>query len=271
MFEIGLAVFTLASLLGGLAQTPELARRRPRRSRASARPWPHPACWPCSPPAPPTRRPATARWRCSARSPPAARRIGLLLGGVRHRPRLVALDPVHQRPDRAGRAGADAGASSTETPRRPGRFDVVGALTATVGAVSIVWALIGTPEHGWGSARTLGGFAVGALCSPCSRVTERRVSHPMIQPALLRSRRRVGGLAIDGLVVGGADVDVLPRRAVPRGRARLRPADHRPGVPAVELGIFAMSRVTPAAARPVRPDADVRGRHDRSRRPASPG
>ena len=75
-------VFTLASLLGGLAQTPELAGRRPRRSRASAPPSPHPACSPCSPPAPPTRPPATAPSRSSAPSPRAARRIGLLLGGA---------------------------------------------------------------------------------------------------------------------------------------------------------------------------------------------
>ena len=73
LFEIGLAVFTLASARSAAwRQTPELAGRRPRRSRASAPPWPHPACSPCSPPAPPTRRPATGRSRCSAPSPPAA-------------------------------------------------------------------------------------------------------------------------------------------------------------------------------------------------------
>ena len=42
-----------------------------------------------------------------------------------------------------------------ETPRRPGRFDVVGALSATGGAVALVWTLIGVPEHGWTSARTV--------------------------------------------------------------------------------------------------------------------
>ena len=42
-----------------------------------------------------------------------------------------------------------------ETPRRPGRFDVVGALSATGGAVALVWTLIGAPEHGWTSARTV--------------------------------------------------------------------------------------------------------------------
>ena len=90
-----------------------------------------------------------------------------------------------------------------ETPLRPGRFDVVGALAATLGSVSIVWALIGAPEHGWGSARTIGGLALGGLLLVVLALTETRVAHPMIQPVLLRSRRRVSGLGIIALVVGG--------------------------------------------------------------------
>ena len=60
VFEIGLAVFTLASLAGGLAQDPGHARRARALSRASAPRWPPPAYSPCSPPAHPTRPPATA-------------------------------------------------------------------------------------------------------------------------------------------------------------------------------------------------------------------
>src|SRR3954464_15757485 len=74
LFLAGVAFFTLASLLGGLAQAPgglssppplSPAGSRRRRSgssrpaprRASARPWPRPACWPCSRPAHPTSLP----------------------------------------------------------------------------------------------------------------------------------------------------------------------------------------------------------------------
>ena len=57
----------------------------------------------------------------------------------------------------------------TETPRRSGRFDVVGALTATGGSRRPGGTLIGTPEHGWVSARTVAGFAVGVACWPCWR------------------------------------------------------------------------------------------------------
>jgi EmrB/QacA subfamily drug resistance transporter len=90
----------------------------------------------------------------------------------------------------------------TETVRRPGRFDVVGALTATLGAVSLVWALIGTPEHGWTSTRTIAGFVFGLAMLALLARTEQRVAHPMIQPALLRDRSRVAALAMMALIVG---------------------------------------------------------------------
>ena len=51
--------------------------------------------------------------------------------------------------------------------------------------------------------RTLGGLALGAVFLAVVVVTERRVEHPVLRPALLRSRRRVGALAVIGFVVGG--------------------------------------------------------------------
>ena len=45
VFITGLGLFTLASFAGGLAQTPDWTGRR-RACRASARPWPLPACSP---------------------------------------------------------------------------------------------------------------------------------------------------------------------------------------------------------------------------------
>ena len=90
-----------------------------------------------------------------------------------------------------------------ETDRQPGRFDLVGAVTATGGAVAIVWSLIGAPDEGWTSARTLLGLAVGAVLLAALVVTERRVSHPLVAPVLVRDRARVGALVAMALVVGG--------------------------------------------------------------------
>lgn len=82
-----------------------------------------------------------------------------------------------------------------ETPRQTGHFDVLGAVTATGGAVAIVWALIQAAEDGWSSPLTLTGLAVGALLLVALAVTERRVAHPLLRPQLLRSPSRVAALA----------------------------------------------------------------------------
>jgi MFS family permease len=133
----------------------------------------------------------------------------------------------------------------TETPRREGRFDVVGALTATLGAVAIVWSLIGTPEHGWLSVRTIAGFAVGLLLLLVLARTEVRHPHPLVQPHLVRNRRRVGALLAMALVIGANfsmfflvvqyDERVLGFGPFETGAAFLP----------FSLGVFAMSRVTP--------------------------
>ena len=76
VFELGLAVFTLASLAGGLAQDPAMLVGARAPSRASAPRWPPPACSPCSPPAPPTRPARNRASPCSPPSRPAAARSG---------------------------------------------------------------------------------------------------------------------------------------------------------------------------------------------------
>jgi predicted MFS family arabinose efflux permease len=122
---------------------------------------------------------------------------------------------------------------------------VVGALTATLGAVAIVWSLIGTPEHGWLSVRTITGFAVGIALLLVLARTEVRHPHPLIQPHLVRNGRRVGALAAMALVIGANfsmfflvvqyDERVLGFGPFQTGLAFLP----------FSLGVFAMSRVTP--------------------------
>jgi predicted MFS family arabinose efflux permease len=132
-----------------------------------------------------------------------------------------------------------------ETPLRPGRFDLVGALAATFGSVSLVWALIGAPEHGWGSTHTVGGFALGAMLLLGLAVTETRVAHPMIQPALLRDRRRLSGLAIIALVVGGQMSMFFLAVQYLEGQLGFGPLTTGLAFLPLTLGIFTMSRVTP--------------------------
>ena len=93
-------------------------------------------------------------------------------------------------------------ASSTRRPRRSGRFDVVGAVTATLGSVGVVYAFINAPDHGWDSVGTIGGFALAAVLLVTFVRTEQRVSHPLLRLGLLRSRRRAGALVVMSLLVG---------------------------------------------------------------------
>jgi MFS family permease len=133
----------------------------------------------------------------------------------------------------------------TETPRRPGRFDLVGAASATGAAVSVVWALIGAPEHGWTSLRTVGWLAAGAVLLAVLTITERRVAHPMLRPALLRSRQRLGGLAVITLVFGSQISTFFLVVQYVQEVLGFGPIAAGAAFVPMTLGIFAMSRVTP--------------------------
>ncbi|GAB3661447.1 MFS transporter [Nocardioides korecus] len=243
MFEIGIAVFTVASALGGLAQGPTwlvVSRAVQGVGAAMAAPGVL-ALLTTSAPDEAARNRALALFGAVTSG---GMSIGLLLGGAltdlgSWRWTLFINVPI----------GLGVLALTrryvSETPARPGRFDVVGALTATLGAGALVWSLIGAPEHGWSSLRTLGGLAVGVLMLVALTVTERRVAHPLLQPVLLRHRRRLGALGIMMLVVGGQfsaffllvqyTQRVLGYGPMLSGLAFLP----------LTLGIFTMSRVTP--------------------------
>ena len=49
----------------------------------------------------------------------------------------------------------------TETPRQRGRFDVPGAVCATLGVGALVFGIIESADSGWGSAPVVGALAIG--------------------------------------------------------------------------------------------------------------
>ncbi|MEO9322699.1 MFS transporter [Nocardioides sp. C4-1] len=244
MFEAGLAVFTVASLVAGLAQSPDLlvgARALQGVGAALAAPGVL-ALLMTSAPDQAARNRALALFGAVTSG---GMSIGLLLGGfltdvgswrwtmfINVPIGLVALALTRRYLD--------------ETERRPGRFDLVGAVSATGGAVAIVWALIQAPEHGWTSARTVGGFVAGVLLIALLARTETRVAHPMLRPELLRHRPRVGGLAIMALVVGGQlSMFFLVVQFIERELGYGPMASGMAFLP-FSLAIFGMSRVTPS-------------------------
>lgn len=94
-------------------------------------------------------------------------------------------------------------AGSTVLPlgeRGSGRLDVPGAITATAGVAALVYAINRASTVGWTSLSTIG-FAVAALALLTAfALIERRSPVAMLPPRLLRNRARVGAYSIVFLV-----------------------------------------------------------------------
>jgi EmrB/QacA subfamily drug resistance transporter len=100
-----------------------------------------------------------------------------------------------------------------ETPRRPGGFDLPGAVTGTVGIAAVVYGLssaVTTGESGshWGDAKVVASLAAGAALLVAFGAVEARGRHPLLPPRLLRDRDRLGANLIM-LGVGTANFGVF--------------------------------------------------------------
>jgi EmrB/QacA subfamily drug resistance transporter len=243
LFWTGLLVFTVFSLLGGLAQDAwELVAARVLQGSGAALAAPSVLALLTT-----SARDEAARNRALAlfaADSSGGATLGLLLGGVvtdlgSWRWTLFINVPIGLAVLATVRGYVE------ETPRRPGRFDLVGAVTATGAAVSVVWALIGAPDHGWGSVRTIGGFVVGAVLLAVLIATEARVTHPLLQLSLFRSRRRVAGLVtMAGMVAAQFPLFFLGVQYLQTQLGYGPVATGLAFLP-VSLGIFTMSRFTP--------------------------
>ncbi|MEU9133984.1 MFS transporter [Kitasatospora sp. NPDC048540] len=97
--------------------------------------------------------------------------------------------------------------AESRNPRAAG-LDLPGTVAFTVAAGSVTYALIKAGDNGWGSATTLGLFALGALALLAFVLVERRSAHPMLDLALLRSPAFAGILA-GGLLLSAAAFSYL--------------------------------------------------------------
>ncbi|MHB9864548.1 MFS transporter [Streptomyces sp. YIM S03343] len=75
-------------------------------------------------------------------------------------------------------------------------FDLVGALTATVGTTSVVFALVQGPESGWGSDIIVGALVLGVALLASFLVIEKRSSDPLMPLRLFRNRNLSTGAAV---------------------------------------------------------------------------
>jgi EmrB/QacA subfamily drug resistance transporter len=89
-----------------------------------------------------------------------------------------------------------------ETERHTGKFDLAGAATSTLGMTALVYGLVRAAETSWGNAVALGSFAAAAFMLTAFVAIERRASQPITPLRLFASRERVGAYAARLLMVG---------------------------------------------------------------------
>ena len=90
----------------------------------------------------------------------------------------------------------------TETARRRGGFDLLGALTITLGMTALVWGLIESSELGWGSPFVLGLLGLAAALVVAFVFVERRSAEPIVPLGLFADATRSGAYLARILIVG---------------------------------------------------------------------
>ena len=90
-----------------------------------------------------------------------------------------------------------------ETPRQPGRFDLAGALTSTRGMVSLVYGFIRAAASGWGDGLAVSAFALAAVLLAAFLLIERRAPQPITPLRLFADASRSGSYAARLLLVAG--------------------------------------------------------------------
>jgi EmrB/QacA subfamily drug resistance transporter len=90
-----------------------------------------------------------------------------------------------------------------ETERRSGRFDLTGAVTSTLGMTALVYGFVRAASDGWSDRGTLASFIASAALLAGFALTELRAEQPITPLHLFASRQRSGAYAARVLVTGG--------------------------------------------------------------------
>lgn len=199
-FRIGLAVFVFASLLGGLAQLPSvLIAARVMQGIGAALAAPSVLALVMVMARDEAERERGLSLFTAVSSVGAS--AGLILGGVltdflSWRWALLVNVPV-------GILVVTAiGRLVEETHPKPAKLDVIGALTATVGSVALVYGFISAADNGWAAAATILSFIVAAVLFALFFKVEKGHAAPLLDLGLLADPSRLGGLAVMALIVG---------------------------------------------------------------------
>jgi EmrB/QacA subfamily drug resistance transporter len=90
-----------------------------------------------------------------------------------------------------------------ETPRHRGHFDLPGALAVTIGMTALVYGFVRAAEDGWGTTGTLASLAVGVALLGAFVAIEREAVQPIVPLRLFASRQRSGAYLSRIAMLGG--------------------------------------------------------------------
>jgi EmrB/QacA subfamily drug resistance transporter len=200
-FIAGIAIFTLASLAGGFATTPGLliAARAVQGTGAAIA---SPAALALVVSAFPEGRGRTRALGLYAAVSMAGASLGLVLGGLitqwaSWRWVFFVNVPV-------GLVVALVAPSVLgETPGRPGRFDLPGALTSVTGMASLVYAFIRAAAAGWSDPATVAALVIAVVALTAFLLTETRAAQPVTPLRLFADGQRAASYAARLLLVAG--------------------------------------------------------------------
>jgi EmrB/QacA subfamily drug resistance transporter len=87
-----------------------------------------------------------------------------------------------------------------------GRFDIAGAISVTAAMLLLVRAVVDAPNKGWTAPLTIGSFVLSALLLATFVAIERRTSEPLLRLGILRNshivRANLGAIAVAGCYFG---------------------------------------------------------------------
>jgi len=201
VFVVGIALFTFASLLGGLAQSSSwlLAARALQGIGAAIAAPSTLALLQISFREGPERARAIGAYSAVAGGGGS---IGLVLGGmltswvswrwglfinVPIGIVLIALAPRYL----------------PESERKRGHFDLAGAATSTLGMTALVYGFVRAASAGWSDPGTIASFAAGVALLVAFVLNERRAEQPITPLHLFANRERAGSYGVRMLVVSG--------------------------------------------------------------------
>jgi EmrB/QacA subfamily drug resistance transporter len=200
VLQVGLIVFTGASLLGGLGTSPEvLIAARGLQGLGAALVAPNVLASIAT--TFPVGKPRNSAMAVYAAMSAVGITAGVLLGGVLTG--MLSWRWVFFINIPIGLAVLAGTGALAEGQRNTGRLDIPGAISGTGAMVALAYGITRGGEHGWGDVVTAGALILAAALAALFLLLQSRSQHPMLPLGLLRDRNRSGSYATVLFIGGG--------------------------------------------------------------------